>query len=92
MLSSVGYVLNHCLQWHRVIVDEAHQIRNRLTSEFEVRLIIRFLTLLLGVSNAMVDLDATYRWCLTGCALYQSKCSSLSDLWLFQHTDHQHAL
>jgi hypothetical protein len=29
-------VLNSHLQWHRVIVDEAHQIRNRFTSEFNV--------------------------------------------------------
>ncbi|KAF9652417.1 hypothetical protein BDM02DRAFT_3109440 [Thelephora ganbajun] len=38
------------IQWYRVIVDEAHQIRNKMTR----------------VSNAVVDLDATYRWCLTG--------------------------
>jgi len=73
-------VLNYYLQWHRVIVDEAHQIRNRMTSEFGVRPDIKFLSTLLGMSNAMVDLDATHRWCLTGCVLCQSKFSSLFDL------------
>jgi SNF2 family DNA or RNA helicase len=61
-------VLNHHLQWHRVIVDEAHQIRNKLTSESNADRKDRILSSSLGVSNAVVDLDATYRWCLTGCA------------------------
>lgn len=40
----------------------------------------------------MVDLDATYRWCLTGWALCQFKFSFLSNLLSSQHTDHQHTL
>lgn len=32
------------------------------------------------MSNAVTDLDANYRWCLTGCALGQSEYWPLSDL------------
>jgi SNF2 family DNA or RNA helicase len=36
--------------WYRVILDEAHQIRNKGTRS----------------SKAVMDLNAIYRWCLTG--------------------------
>ena len=35
-MSNVNFVLNSFLQWHRVIIDEAHQIRNKLTSGFKI--------------------------------------------------------
>ncbi|KAG1772000.1 SNF2 family N-terminal domain-containing protein [Suillus placidus] len=38
------------VQWYRVILDEAQNIRNRRTR----------------VSRSVTDLDTTYRWCLTG--------------------------
>lgn len=39
--------------WHRVILDEAHSIKNRMTTYF----------------RACAALDATHRWCLTGTPL-----------------------
>lgn len=38
------------VQWYRVILDEAQNIRNRRTR----------------ISRSVTDLDTTYRWCLTG--------------------------
>ncbi|KAG1762973.1 SNF2 family N-terminal domain-containing protein [Suillus occidentalis] len=38
------------VQWYRVILDEAQNIRNRHTK----------------ISRSVTDLDTTYRWCLTG--------------------------
>ncbi|KAF8838463.1 hypothetical protein BDN67DRAFT_971507 [Paxillus ammoniavirescens] len=38
------------VDWYRVIIDEAQNIRNRRTR----------------ISRSVTDLDATYRWCLTG--------------------------
>ncbi|KIK40408.1 hypothetical protein CY34DRAFT_807271 [Suillus luteus UH-Slu-Lm8-n1] len=38
------------VQWYRVILDEAQDIRNRRTR----------------ISRSVTDLDTTYRWCLTG--------------------------
>ncbi|KAG2140702.1 SNF2 family N-terminal domain-containing protein, partial [Suillus clintonianus] len=38
------------VQWYRVIIDEAQNIRNRRTR----------------ISRSVTDLDTTYRWCLTG--------------------------
>ncbi|KAF9220758.1 hypothetical protein BS17DRAFT_786466 [Gyrodon lividus] len=38
------------VDWYRVIIDEAQNIRNRRTR----------------ISRSVTDLEATYRWCLTG--------------------------
>ncbi|KAG2151182.1 SNF2 family N-terminal domain-containing protein [Suillus bovinus] len=38
------------VQWYRVILDEAQNIRNRRTR----------------ISRSVIDLDTIYRWCLTG--------------------------
>ncbi|KAJ3085528.1 hypothetical protein HK102_014080 [Quaeritorhiza haematococci] len=38
------------IKWHRIILDEAHLIKNRSSK----------------VSKASIHLDAKYRWCLTG--------------------------
>ena len=46
----------HDVQWHRIILDEGHTIKNRNA----------------GVSKAVTKLDATYRWCLTGTPIQNS--------------------
>ncbi|KAG6335342.1 hypothetical protein ID866_3753 [Astraeus odoratus] len=38
------------MQWYRIIIDEAQNIRNRRTR----------------ISRSVTDLESTYRWCLTG--------------------------
>ncbi|KAL4073393.1 SNF2 family N-terminal domain-containing protein [Scleroderma citrinum] len=38
------------IRWYRIIIDEAQNIRNRRTR----------------ISRSVTDLEATYRWCLTG--------------------------
>lgn len=43
----------HTFQWHRVILDEAHNIKERSTN----------------AAKATFALDAKYRWCLSGTPL-----------------------
>ncbi|KZT61690.1 hypothetical protein CALCODRAFT_490930, partial [Calocera cornea HHB12733] len=44
------------INWHRIVLDEAHNIRNRPTRQ----------------SQAVTHLDAKYRWCLTGTPVINS--------------------
>ncbi|XXG96437.1 hypothetical protein Hte_002720 [Hypoxylon texense] len=44
------------VEWFRIILDEAHEIRNRATKQFQV----------------VVNLAAQYRWCLTGTPIQNS--------------------
>ena len=46
----------HAVRWRRVILDEAHEIRNRKTRAFK----------------ACKKLKATFRWCLTGTPVQNS--------------------
>ncbi|KAK0744746.1 SNF2 family N-terminal domain-containing protein [Apiosordaria backusii] len=47
---SKGRSVLHQVQWHRVVLDEAHWIRNQSSKQFK----------------ATVDLKSIRRWCLTG--------------------------
>ncbi|KAJ1393830.1 SNF2 family N-terminal domain-containing protein, partial [Ochromonadaceae sp. CCMP2298] len=52
------------VQWHRVVLDESHIIRNTKTAKYK----------------ACVALSATYRWCLSGTPLVNSGTHPLHPL------------
>ncbi|KDE09764.1 hypothetical protein MVLG_00164 [Microbotryum lychnidis-dioicae p1A1 Lamole] len=51
-----GHGLLFKLCWYRIVIDEAHFIRNRMTK----------------MSRACVELDGVFRWCLTGTPVINS--------------------
>lgn len=58
------------IKWFRIVLDEAHTVRRRATRLF----------------SAVAELDACYRWCLTGTPI-QNQLSDLGTLLAFLRVD-----